>query len=214
MDIYWFGQSCFKIKGKNTSVIIDPYDPESTGLKLPVKEMEAQVVLSTHSHADHSNTGAVGGGPLLITGPGEYEVKGVTINGIQTYHDNASGSEKGRNTVYHILIDGVNIVHVGDLGHILTEEQSSEIDQTDILMIPVGGVYTIDSEVAAKVVAQLEPRIIIPMHYDIPGSKSGLEGVEHFLKEMAKENVEPVQKLTITKDKLPDEPTVVLLNKS
>ena len=211
MDIYWYGQSCFRIMGKSTTVILDPFDPEYTGLKLPVKEMEAQIVLSTHDHKDHNNVGVVSGDPLVITGPGEYEVKGVTINGAQVYHDNSSGSERGRSTIYHLVIDGVNIVHVGDLGHILNEEQISQIETTDILLVPVGGIYTIDGETAAKVVAQFEPKVVIPMHYKIPGLKFDLKEVEPFLKEMGAENVEPVSKLTITRDKLPEETTVVLL---
>ena len=109
------------------------------------------------------------------------------------------------------MIDGVNIVHVGDLGHILNEEQISQIETTDILLVPVGGIYTIDGETAAKVVAQFEPKVVIPMHYKIPGLKFDLKEVEPFLKEMGAENVEPVSKLTITRDKLPEETTVVLL---
>lgn len=213
MDIYWYGQSCFKIKGKTTSVIIDPYDPEFVGLKLP-KDMEAQVVLSTHSHKDHANINAVSGKPLAIAGPGEYEVSGVSVTGVSTDHDAAGGSERGRNTLYHVMIDGINIVHVGDLGHVLTEEQVSEIDNVDILMVPVGGTFTIDGETAAKVVAQLEPKIVIPMHYKIPGLSIEIEDVEPFLKEMGAESAQPQPKLTITKDKLPEEPQTVVLNKS
>lgn len=214
MDIYWLGQSCFKIKGKGATVIIDPYDTDFTGLKLP-KDLEAQVVLSTHEHKDHNNVAAVTGNPLIITGPGEYETAGISIKGIATFHDKVSGAEKGINTIYHVLIDGINIVHLGDLGHILTEEQSSEIDSTDILMIPVGGKYSLNAEEASKVVAQMEPGIVIPMHYQIPELKiEGLDSVELFLKEMAAENVEPQPKLSITRDKLPETTIVVVLNKS
>lgn len=213
MDITWFGQAYFRIKGKTSTVVIDPFDPEFVGLKFP-KDIEADVVLSTHGHKDHNNMRAVGGSPLVITGPGEYEKAGVSVAGVSVYHDQSQGSERGKNTIYHVLIDGVNIVHLGDLGHLLTDEATSQIDACDILMIPVGSVYTIDAEVAAKVVAQLEPRIVIPMHYKIPGLKFDLEGVEPFLKEMGAENITPVPKLSVTRDKLPDETTVVLLNKS
>lgn len=213
MDIIWYGQSCFKIKGKSAGVVIDPFDPLSTGLKLP-KDLEAKVVLSTHQHPDHNNTGVVFGNPVVVSGPGEYEISGVSIEGVSTFHDNSQGTERGINTIYHILLDGVDIVHLGDLGHVLTEEQVSGIDSTDILMIPVGGVYTIDSEEAAKVVAQLEPKIVIPMHYRIEGLKYELVGLEPFLKEMGAENVEPQPKLSITKDKLSEETTVVVLGKS
>lgn len=217
MDIYWYGQACFKLKGKEGSLIIDPFDPK-IGLKLP-KDLEGDMVLVTHPHEDHNNSGAVvtptSGKPMVFSGPGEYEVKGMVVTGIQSFHDNSKGSERGLNTIFHVLMDGLNIVHLGDLGQTqLTEEQIQLISQTDILMIPVGGVYTITSKEAAQIVAQLEPRIIIPMHYKLDGLVVDLEGVDGFLKEMGAEGVEPANKLTITKDKLPDEPQVVVLNKA
>src|SRR5687768_12164215 len=135
MDIIWHGHSCFKIKGKSAAVLTDPFDPEATGLKLP-KDLTADLVLSSHPHQDHNNTSVVPGNPLVLTGPGEYEVKGVSVMGVQTYHDGSNGSERGKNTVFNLMIDGVNVVHLGDLGHQLTEEQLGEIGPCDILMIP------------------------------------------------------------------------------
>lgn len=213
MDINWYGQSCFRIKGKSVTVVTDPYDPVQTHLRLP-KDLSADIVLISHSHPDHNFPQAVINNPLVINGPGEYEKLGVMINGVPTYHDNTEGSERGKNTAYHLLIDGVNIVHLGDLGHLLSEEQLSEFSQTDILMIPVGGVYTIDAEVAAKVVAQLEPKIVIPMHYKLAELKYELEDVDKFLKTMGAESVEPQPKFSISKEKLPEETTVVVLSKS
>jgi L-ascorbate metabolism protein UlaG (beta-lactamase superfamily) len=213
MDILWHGQSCFKIKDKTTSVIVDPFDPTTTGLKLP-KDLTSDLLLVTHQHQDHNNTQAVSGDPVVIAGPGEYEVKGVSVVGIHSYHDKTEGSERGKNTIYQINIEGVNIVHLGDLGHPLTEEQTGEFNEVDILMIPVGGNYTIDAEEAAKVVASLEPKIVIPMHYKSEGSSADIAGVEGFLKEMGAENTEAVSKLTITRDKLPEETQVVLIAKS
>jgi L-ascorbate metabolism protein UlaG (beta-lactamase superfamily) len=217
MDIYWYGQALFKLKGKSATVVIDPYDPEMIGLKAPKpSELEGiDAVLVTHPHKDHSNTALLSGEPIVINGPGEYEIKGVSITGVGLYHDKTQGSERGKNTVYHLSIDGLNIVHCGDLGHTLTDEQISEIGATDILLVPVGSVYTIDGKEASEVVAQLEPKIIIPMHYGgLPGLKPPLEGVDKFLKEMGAEQVVPQNKFTVTKDKLPDEPTVVVLNKN
>lgn len=213
MDINWYGQSCFKIKGKSATVVIDPFDPNIIGLKLP-KDLEAQVVLVSHPHPDHNFIEPVTGTPLVITGPGEYEKSGVSILGVESYHDSKKGQERGKNTIYQILLDNVSIVHLGDLGHILSEEQLSQIDNTDIVMVPTGGNYTIDAEAAAKVVSQLEPRIVIPMHYALPGLKVDLAGLEPFLKEMGVENNQPVSKLSITRDKLPDEMQVVVLSKS
>ncbi|OGE31691.1 hypothetical protein A2631_00910 [Candidatus Daviesbacteria bacterium RIFCSPHIGHO2_01_FULL_44_29] len=212
MEIYYLGHACFKLKGKTSSIIIDPFNTE-TGLKLP-KDMQADACLITHNHSDHNNQAAVTGSPVVLNGPGEYEVKGVAVTGIASYHDNVAGAERGANTIYNIYIDGLNIVHLGDLGQdALTEAQESEIGITDILLIPVGGTYTITAKQASSIVAQLEPRIIIPMHYGVEGLKYPLEGVASFLKEMGVESLEPVSKLSITKDKLPDEPQVVVLSK-
>ncbi|OGE19330.1 hypothetical protein A3J19_03705 [Candidatus Daviesbacteria bacterium RIFCSPLOWO2_02_FULL_41_8] len=218
MDIYWYGQACFKLKGKNASVVIDPYDPDFTGLR-PPKDLSADVVLKTHDHQDHNFISVVkdpqGGVPMAFTEPGEYEVARVVITAISSFHDNSEGSERGANTIFHLLFDGLDIVHLGDLGQTkLTETQIAEIGQTDILLIPVGSVYTVDAKAASEIVSQLEPKIIIPMHYKIDGLKFELEGVEGFLKEMGAEGVVPVPKLSITKEKLPEEPQVILLAKS
>lgn len=213
MDIYWYGQACFKIKGKSASVITDPFSSEATGLRIP-KDLEADVVLQTHAHPDHNNVEVIGGSPMVFHGPGEYEVKGVALTGVSSDHDNSGGEERGKNTIFNINIDGLNIVHLGDLGQTkLTEEQITAVGQTDILLIPVGGMYTIDANQAAGVVSQLEPKVIIPMHYFVEGLKYQLDPVEKFLKEMGAEAVLPIPKLTITKDKLPEESEVVVLSK-
>lgn len=214
MDIYFLGQACFKIKGKNAILIIDPFDPFFTGLKLP-KDLSADLVLITHQHQDHNFTSAVAGSPLIISGPGEYEKSSVSVVGIKSFHDKQKGAERGINIIYQISIDGINIVHLGDLGHILTDEQSRLIEAVDILMVPVGNKYTLNIEDAAKVVADLEPKIVIPMHYQIEGLKiEGLLDVKPFLKEMGAENVTAVPRLNIVKDKLPETTTVVVLNKT
>ncbi len=212
MDIYFYGQACFKLKGKTASVVIDPYKEDFTGLKLP-KDLSAIVGISTHNHDDHNNLGVITGAELLVTGPGEYEVGGVSITGVSTYHDKEKGEQRGKNTVYNISVDGLNIVHLGDLGDKLTEEQVDEIGSTDILLVPVGGIYTIDSKTASDIVSQLEPKIVIPMHYQLPGLKFELDPLENFLKEMGFESTEPLPKLSVTRDKLPDELQVVVLNK-
>lgn len=218
MDIYWGGQALFRIKGKTATIIIDPYDGEFTGLKLP-KDLSADVVLSTHNHQDHNNVTAVtappGETPMVFKEPGEYEVKGVVITGISSFHDQSFGSERGANTIFHLMFDNLNIVHLGDLGQTkLTEQQLNQIGEVDILLVPVGSVYTIDGKVASDIVAQLEPKIIIPMHYFIEGLKFQLDGVDKFLKEMGVEGVVAQPKLSITKERLPEEPQVVVLSKS
>lgn len=213
MDIYWYGQACFKIKGKTSTIIIDPFDPEYVGLKAP-KDLSGDILLVTHDHKDHSFIQGVSSDPILIKGPGEYDVKGVPIAGISTYHDQDNGQNRGKNTVYHMLVDGLNIVHLGDLGHKLTDEQVQEIGNVDILLIPVGGNYTIDAKEATEVVTALEPSIIIPMHYKLDGLKVDIGELSSFLKEIGAENAQPQPKLSITKDKLPDEPQTIVLAKS
>lgn len=218
MEIYWYGQACFKLKGKTASIVLDPYDSEFVGLKIP-KEVQGDVVLCSHDHKDHNNweniTKTDGGKPMVFRELGEYEVGGVVISGISSYHDDSNGSERGKNIIFHLMFDGLDIVHLGDLGQSkLTEEQVAQIGEVDILLVPVGGIYTIDAKAASNIVSQLEPKIIIPMHFKIEGLKFELSGVENFLKEMGAEGVTAQPKLSITKDKLPEEPQVVVLSKS
>lgn len=218
MDISWYGQACFKLKGKNATVVIDPFDPDYVGFKLP-KDLSADVVLSTHNHKDHNFVDGItkpqGGKPMVFNKPGEYEIGGAVITGINSFHDNSEGSERGANTIFNMFFDNLDIVHLGDLGQSkLTEEQIAQIGQSDIVLIPVGSIYTIDAKAASDIVSQLEPKIIIPMHYKIDGLKFELEGIEDFLKEMGVEGAVPQSKLSITKEKLPEEPQVVVLSKS
>lgn len=188
---------------------IDPFD-ETIGLKVP--SLSADILLITHSHHDHSNKKAIKGTPFLIEGPGEYEVKGVFIQGIPSFHDNVQGKQRGQNTIYTIEAEDMRLCHLGDLGQKeLTSEQIEEIGDIDILMIPVGGVYTINSKEANRIIAQLEPRIVIPMHYHIPKLKIKLEGVDKFLKEFGRKSIVPQPKLLIKKKDLTEETKLVVL---
>lgn len=215
VDIWFYGQSCFKIKGKSASVVFDPYDDAFTGLsKLKV---EGDIVCTSHGHQDHNNVSVVrpteeGQTPFLISGPGEYEKRGVNIVGVASFHDEKEGEERGANTIYVATVDEVNIVHLGDLGQKkLTEDQVEELSSCDVLLIPVGGVYTITASDAPDIIAQLEPKVIIPMHYKLPGLKFDLAPVADFLKVMGKEGMQAVPKYSISKEKLPEEPEVAVL---
>ncbi len=210
MDITHLGHSSFRIRGRQASLVTDPFSPAATGLKFP--KTEADIVTVSHNHEDHNQAGLVGGNPQVFMGPGEYEAKGVKISGVSTFHDAENGTKRGRNTVYEIQMDGLHLVHLGDLGTKLTTEQVETLSGVDILMIPVGGVYSLDGKTATAVVAQLEPLIVIPMHYQVPGLKYQLEPLEKFLKEMGKEELKPLPKLSVTKDKLPEELQVVVLD--
>jgi L-ascorbate metabolism protein UlaG (beta-lactamase superfamily) len=214
MDIKYLGHSAFRIKGKSAVVVTDPFESAMVGLKMPV--VDADIVTVSHEHADHNMISYVRPKTpdmLVIRGSGEYERNDVRIFGYQTYHDTQKGMERGGNTIYTIEIDGVRILHCGDLGHVLTDDILDAIDEIDIVCIPTGGFYTINEKDAAKVVHQIEPSIVIPMHYKQDGmvaSFDQLSGVHAFIQEMDKEPRRE-QKLVISKDKMPSELTVVVL---
>ncbi|MFH1820576.1 MAG: MBL fold metallo-hydrolase [Candidatus Nealsonbacteria bacterium] len=214
MHIIWHGQSFFQIqispnKGEQVVLAVDPYD-ESIGLKPP--SFAADVLLITHDHHDHNNKKAVRGTPFLIEGPGEYEIKDIFIQGVASFHDNVQGKERGSNTIYTIESEGLKICHLGDLGQKeLTTEQLEALGNIDILMVPVGGVYTIDSKEASRIISQIEPRIVIPMHYHVPKLKIKLDDVDKFLKEMGRKAVVPQPKLVVKPKDLPQDISIVLL---
>ena len=214
MDITSLGLSSFRLRGKAATVVTDPYNSTAVGLKFP-KNIEADVVTISHTHPDHNEVGAVGGNPFIITGPGEYEIKGVSIIGVTSYHDDKDGSLRGPNTIYRIEMDGLVVAHLGDLGHVLSSAQVEQLDGIDILIIPVGGVYSLDAVHASQVISDIEPRVVIPMHYGRPELNPKVFGelapVAAFLKQVGKESVVPVPKLTMTKDKLPLQLEVVIL---
>ncbi len=214
MLIIYHGLSCFELQGKEKTVVTDPYG-EGYGLKLP--RLQADIITVSHSHADHNNTKGTQGfqkkdsQPFIITGPGEYEFKEVNILGIPTFHDSSEGEERGENTVYSIILDGIKICHLGDLGHILTDEQVETIGEVDILFLPVGGIYTINASKAVEVVNQLEPKIVVPMHYRLPNLILKLDPVEKFLKEIEVKE-ETVDKFRISrKDLLIDKMKIVVI---
>lgn len=209
MDITWLGHSCFKLKGSHAAVITDPYSPE---IGYSLGKATANIVTLSHQHPGHGYAQGVGGDPKIIERPGEYEVGGVLVIGIPTFHDKERGEQRGKNTVYLLEIDEISICHLGDLGHVLNGEQVEEIDDVDILMLPVGGVSTITAATAAEVVRQIEPKIVIPMHYQTPALKFELEPVDKFLKEIGAKQVEPVLKLSVSKSSLPPTTQVVLLD--
>jgi len=214
MVITYYGLSCFKLQSGDTVLAIDPFSKES-GLTPP--RFEAHAVLSTHNHENHNNMESLAtkndGGAFKITGPGEYEFKGILVRGVESYHDPKNGKAKGKNTIYIIEWEGMRIVHMGDFGE---ENLRAEVQETlgtpDILFLPVGGGDTIDGEAAAKILNKVEPRVVIPMHYKISGLKAKLDGVEVFLKEMG-EKGEPMDKFTIKKNALPaaEESKIVIL---
>ena len=214
MEITFLGHSSFKLKGKTGSVVTDPFDPQMVGFKYA--GVEGDIVTVSHEHDDHNRASLVKGAKRVISGPGEYEILGISILGFPSFHDDKEGSVRGKNTIYVFEIDGLRIAHLGDLGHALSEELVEDLGDIDILMVPVGGEYTIGPNEATNVVSAIEPTIVIPMHYQMPGLKSEtfskLTPVDSFLKEVGLTS-ENLPKLIVKKEELGEDKKVVVLEK-
>ena len=208
MDVTWLGHGCFRLRGRSAAVVTDPYPP-TIGLKLA--RMDADLVTVSHDHDEHSYTQVVRDGAYEVRGPGEYEVAGVSVIGLPTYHDSEKGAKRGRNTVYLIDIDEVSVCHLGDLGHKLDDAEAEAVASPDVLLVPIGGRTTMNAEQAAEVVRQLEPRFVVPMHYAIPGLKLELDPIDRFLKEMGLTASEPQPKLTVQKSSVTEYETKVVV---
>lgn len=209
MEITWLGHSCFRIRSSQAVLITDPYPPS---LGYTMGKQTARIVTVSHTHPSHAYVDAISGEFKLIRGPGEYEIGGILILGLATFHDAENGASCGRNTVYLIEVDGISICHLGDLGQPLSSRQVEEMGNVDVLLVPVGGFRTLSAPSAGQVVRQLEPKIVVPMHYKTPVLTREAEPVDKFLKEMGKEQVEPQPKLNVTKSNLPETTQVIVLN--
>lgn len=178
MKIKWLGHACFLITTTGgIRIVTDPFN-EEVGYPLP--HVEADIITVSHQHFDHSAVSVVGGRPQVVEGPGEHRLEGVSVRGVSTFHDKEEGRKRGTNTVFVIAVDGLNVCHLGDLGHLLSPEQVSLIGPVDVLLIPVGGTYTIDAWEAAETVAALRPRVVIPMHYKTDYINFPITGVDEF----------------------------------
>jgi L-ascorbate metabolism protein UlaG (beta-lactamase superfamily) len=216
VDIIWHGHACFEVRGQNTTIVFDPFG----GIGLPEPKAKADVVLCSHSHGDHNNVKPVlkEGGSALEGFVGAKDVGGVPVKGVATLHDDAGGSQRGKNSVYIVRFEGLKLCHLGDLGHDLTSEQAREIGKVDVLFTPVAGGATIGPDVAWSVITKLDPKIIIPMHYNprFSGASPWLSRVmpialDEFLK--GKKTVEKTNgpSFSVTKDSLPEEQKIVVL---
>jgi L-ascorbate metabolism protein UlaG (beta-lactamase superfamily) len=209
MEITWLGHSCFLIKGKEKTVILDPYHPDF-GYRLG--EPEADIVTVSHFHTGHDYIAGVINEPKQIKSPGEYEIGGTFITGVATFHDDRKGSLRGKNTIYIIEMDGITLCHLGDLGHPLNPNLIEEIGDIDIIFLPVGEVSTIPIDTAAEIVRQLEPDIVIPMHYKTEAFAGDLSPVDKFLDKMRIRDLETRPKLSVTSSSLPSSTQTIVLN--
>ncbi len=211
MTITWFGHSCFRIEAKEGSILTDPFSKE-IGLKPP--KIKDDVVLVTHGHYDHNNLEGLNPEAFVIKNPGEYEKQGIAVHGIPSYHDKVGGKERGLNTIYVIKSEDITLCHLGDFGEEkLSDEQVEQIGDVDILMIPVGGTFTINYKEAVGVLSQIEPKVVIPMHYKLPDLKIDLDGVDKFVKELGL-TPEKIDKLKIAKKNLPAEEMKLIILES
>lgn len=217
MEIKYLGHSSFFIKTKTAKIVTDPYDPGMVGLKFP--KTEADIVTISHGHKDHNQfknvSGINGVNPLMIDMPGEFEKMGIRIFGFQTFHDKTNGSERGENIMYKFESEGMSLLHCGDLGMIPEESFLETIGEVDVLLVPVGGFYTIDSDEAVSLVKKIEPSIVIPMHYKTEkssnASESKLTGVSEFTKKFGLDNPVTVPKFVYKKEETEQEMKVIVL---
>lgn len=214
MEVTYLGHSSFKLKGKSAALVTDPFNPSFVGL--PFKGVSADIVTVSHQHEDHNQFGLISDYKRVVDGPGEYEISGVSIIGIPSFHDDKKGKIRGKNIIFIIEMDGLRFAHLGDLGHKLSEGELESLGTIDVLMIPVGGEYTIGSAEAAEITRLIEPYLVLPMHYQTPGLKKDLfeklSKVEPFLSDIGFP-VERTDKLTVKKETLTDEQKVVVFER-
>jgi L-ascorbate metabolism protein UlaG (beta-lactamase superfamily) len=212
MKIRYLGHSSFLIKGKNASLLTDPYDSEMLGFKFP--NVSADIVTVSHDHKDHNQTDLVKEKHIIFDFPGEYESKGIRVYGYLTSHDHEDGTKRGENIMFKFIVDGITILHCGDLGAVPSAEIMTQVEDADILLVPTGGTYTIDAKEAKILVEKISPEIIIPMHYHTEGINEGnfseLSPVNEFLRLFGKEGIEPQKELDIKKEELPENEVIVL----
>jgi L-ascorbate metabolism protein UlaG (beta-lactamase superfamily) len=207
MELSWVGHSCFRLRGRQATVITDPCARE-TGYSLG--RVAAQVVTVSNAHPNHSAIGQIDGNPTVFDGPGEYEAHGVFVTGVRTTRSHAPAAQV-RNTAYIIEIDDVRVCHLGDVANLPTSDQIELMKDVGVLLVPVGGHCTIGAAEAVEVISQIEPKLVVPMHYATDASRIALDDVSRFLREMGVSQLAPESRLNVTHGSLPAEPTVALL---
>ncbi len=214
MKIKWYGHSAFLITSdEGTKIIFDPYEPGAFGGQLAYGKIkdQADIVLTSHDHADHNYTQDLPGNPQVLKGSGAKTVKGISIRGVSTYHDPSKGTERGANTIFTIKVNHIQLCHLGDLGHLLSDKELAEIGPVDILLTPVGGFFTIDPKEATRVAEQIKPRILIPMHFKTEKCGFSIALVEDFLKGKANIKRPKASEASFDKATLPQQMEIVVL---
>jgi L-ascorbate metabolism protein UlaG (beta-lactamase superfamily) len=205
MKVKWLGHACFLLTSDSgLRIITDPYTTGVFGLEYAPPAETADIVTVSHDHADHNNVAAVKGSPQVVQGVGSHEAKGVRFKGVATAHDESSGKERGANTIFCFTLDGINVCHLGDLGHDLSDQTVADIADVDVLLIPVGGNFTIDAPVANGICKKLAPRVIIPMHFKNARCPSfPVAGVEDFTQARQQVKTSAGSEIELKKEQLP-----------
>ncbi|PKK81361.1 MAG: Zn-dependent hydrolase [Thermoplasmata archaeon HGW-Thermoplasmata-2] len=209
LNFRWHRHSCFEVSN-DASIVMDPHDGSSIGVAAPIAN--ADVILVSHDHYDHNATRVVETpSSKVIRAAGQYEAKGVKIAGVRAYHDEAKGAKRGEITIFKFEVDGIAFCHMGDTGHVIDDETAAKIGNVDILMLPVGGTFTLDAAGAWETVKKLKPKVVVPMHYRIPGLSLMIQTAEPFIK-MARANGCEVENMgnevELEKDDLPEKTEV------
>ncbi|MGA7733742.1 MAG: MBL fold metallo-hydrolase [Chloroflexia bacterium] len=193
-EITWLGHACFRIKSRDATVITDPYDKS---LGLGTLNQKAEIVTISHDHPHHNALSGVKGEPFVVSSPGEYEVRGVFVTGVWSFADSKEGKERGRNNIFLFHLDDTVVCHLGALGHTLNSRQLEALGDVDVLMVPVGGDASLSAGKATEVISQIEPRIVIPMHYGTGKESVELDALDRFMKEIGIKEWTPQEKLAI-----------------
>ena len=214
MDITYLGHSAFLLKTKTAKVVCDPFGEKNLGFRMA--KTEANVVTISHNyHDDHSDVSRITGDYHIVDGPGEYEIKEISIIGVSTFHDKEEGKKIGKNTIYSIDVDGVRVAHMGDLGHILSKGQLSKLGEVDVLLVNVGGDGANGPKEAVEVIKQISPSIVIPMHYRTKEHSAKWAKKAELSEFISKIGMEPRKesKLSLDKLDLPEEMELVVLDR-
>lgn len=217
MKIKWYGHAAFLITSdQGIKIILDPYEPGAFGGQLSYGKIPdaADIVLTSHDHADHNFTKGLPGNPEVVRGSGVKTIKGISIKGIPSYHDPSRGKERGENVVFNLLVDGIQLCHLGDLGHVLEERELREIGSVDILLVPIGGYFTIDAGEATQIVNRIKPRVVIPMHFKTEKCAFPIAPVDDFLKDKPSFKRMGSSEVSYSKATLPPQMEIVVLEHS
>jgi L-ascorbate metabolism protein UlaG (beta-lactamase superfamily) len=211
MLIKWLGHASFLITSQsNQRIITDPYTTDTHIFYNPINE-SAEIVTMSHGHCDHNNVKIIKGSPKILTEAAHQRINGIEIKAIPVFHDGTRGSQRGNNLIFCFKVDGLNLCHLGDLGHRLSPQQISEIEPVDVLFIPVGGFFTVDAMEATEIAHSIKPKLIFPMHYKTPKTDYPLAAVDEFIKDKKDVRRLDVSEIEINKNSLPERTEIIIL---